>query len=494
MPTQHIALALFLVLLAIGVIILISILIIVKRRIARRKSRIGRTAYHPCGYGLPKVWKSNIEKKINATIKIRTEPQVFGAHYAENDNVYTASGEVTFLYRAKTVDQFLILKQAILSLDPTLEAPPLRDIRDFLLTARHHLMYPPPCRDYIEEYCQLYLWARHDLNPFGELEYKRFCELQTNLLEVVNRTSSWPVYSSSGSATNPTISHHTTFSPEQSSSSLSKLHKRTQLNFKMKFPSFLFKATQEQHTQQPRTVHKTVLATPTTTNTTTIPTSASSSLTTHIPLSTITSSAATVTATVTTASTFPIHHQSRVVKVLSKKTSRQNHSLHLKRFSSSSSASSPAAASASSHLTHRKKHEFSMECEALTNTDKHHHDTTAITDTVHATTTTHHLLLTNGDAMIDNHDDDHQIDTMKTMPTLTTIGHHQQHHQHRRDSCDSDGSQTALIHLDEQPPIMNSVVRNYPLKNDAYIMIMPPTDMKQSIRFNKGMENEGVNC
>ncbi|CAH8542749.1 unnamed protein product [Heterobilharzia americana] len=126
MPTQHIALALFLVLLAIGAIIIISILIVVKRRIARRKSRIGRTTYTPCGQGLPKVWKSNIEKKINATIKVRTEPQVFGPHYVENYNMYISNGEVTFLHRAKTLDQFLVLKQAILSVDPTLEAPPLR--------------------------------------------------------------------------------------------------------------------------------------------------------------------------------------------------------------------------------------------------------------------------------------------------------------------------------------------------------------------------------
>ncbi|XP_018645125.1 hypothetical protein Smp_158090 [Schistosoma mansoni] len=171
MPAQHIALALFLVLLAIGVIILISILVIVKRRIARRKSRIGRTTYNSCGHGLPKVWKSNIEKKINGTVKIRTEPQVFGLHYSENYDVYTSA------------------EQAILSLDPTLEAPPLRDIRDFLLTARHNIMNPPPSRDYIEEYCQLYLWARHDLNPFGESEYRRFCELQTNLLEITGQPS-----------------------------------------------------------------------------------------------------------------------------------------------------------------------------------------------------------------------------------------------------------------------------------------------------------------
>lgn len=55
MSGQTIALSLFLVLVAIGAIILIGIFIVIKRSIARRKSRIGRIVYTPVGNGAPKV-------------------------------------------------------------------------------------------------------------------------------------------------------------------------------------------------------------------------------------------------------------------------------------------------------------------------------------------------------------------------------------------------------------------------------------------------------
>ncbi|CAH8558830.1 unnamed protein product [Schistosoma guineensis] len=438
MPTQHIALALFLVLLAIGVIILISILVIVKRRIARRKSRIGRTTYNSCGHGLPKVWKSNIEKKINGTVKIRTEPQVFGPHYSENYNVYTSTGEVTFLYRAKTVDQFLMLKQAILSLDSTLEAPPLRDIRDFLLTARHNVMNPPPSRDHIEEYCQLYLWARHDLNPFGESEYKRFCELQTNLLEIVNRTKPWPVYSSGGT---------NTFG-QSSSEQSSKIHKRNHSNFKINFPSFLFKATEH---SKLRVVHSSASVT---TVTTTIP-SSSSPLTT-----TITTSIALSTPTLSSPST-SIVNQSRPTRVKVLSRTGQPSGLNLKRLS---------------HSTHRKKHELlvsSSEHETLTKNSHLIHPSHVFTNDVIGEIDSSVDLL-------------NKIDRMETKTGSCS---------HRRDSCQSDGSQTALIDLEPVIVVNPSKTLSQPSRqiklSESYI-IQP--DIKNLTRFNKGMENEAVNC
>uniref|UniRef100_A0A095BTK2 Uncharacterized protein n=1 Tax=Schistosoma haematobium TaxID=6185 RepID=A0A095BTK2_SCHHA len=409
MPTQHIALALFLVLLAIGVIILISILVIVKRRIARRKSRIGRTTYNSCGHGLPKVWKSNIEKKINGTVKIRTEPQVFGPHYSENYDVYTSTGEVTFLYRAKTVDQFLMLKQAILSLDSTLEAPPLRDIRDFLLTARHNVMNPPPSRDHIEEYCQL-----------------------------VNRTKPWPVYSSGGT---------NTFG-QSSSEQSSKIHKRNHSNFKINFPSFLFKATEH---SKLRVVHSSASVT---TITTTIP-SSSSPLTT-----TITSSIALSTPTLSSPST-SIVNQSRPTRVKVLSRTGQPSGLNLKRLS---------------HSTHRKKHELlvsSSEHETLTKNSHLIHPSHVFTNDVIGEIDSSVDLL-------------NKIDRMETKTGSCS---------HRRDSCQSDGSQTALIDLEPVIVVNPSKTLSQPSRqiklSESYI-IQP--DIKNLTRFNKGMENEAVNC
>ncbi|CAL8068918.1 unnamed protein product [Calicophoron daubneyi] len=96
---------------------------------------------------------------------------------------------MTFLYRAKTVDEFLKLKRSIMQLCPDLEAPPIRGILAFLMAARDQAMYPPASRDRIEEYCRLYLSARHDINPFGEADYRKFCELQASLMELVSRAA-----------------------------------------------------------------------------------------------------------------------------------------------------------------------------------------------------------------------------------------------------------------------------------------------------------------
>ncbi|VDP93960.1 unnamed protein product [Echinostoma caproni] len=184
MHTQHIALALFLILVTVGIIVVLSIFIVVKRRITRRKSRVERNTYTPCGHGLSKVWRENLERSINATVRVRTEPRTFGAHYEENFNRYCTEDKITYLYRAKAVDEFLKLKKSILQLCPDLEAPPIRGIQAFLLTARDHAMSPPASRDRIEEYCRLYLWARHDLEPFGEEEYNKLCALQKVLMEL----------------------------------------------------------------------------------------------------------------------------------------------------------------------------------------------------------------------------------------------------------------------------------------------------------------------
>ncbi|KAF6775890.1 hypothetical protein AHF37_04476 [Paragonimus kellicotti] len=189
MQAQYIALAWFLILITVGVIVLLSTVIVVKRRVSRRKSRIDRAVYTPCGFGLSKVWKEAVEKRLNSTVRVRTEPRVFGTHYSENFDAYLKDKRVTFLFRAKAVDEFLELKERILSICPDLEAPSIRGIHAFLLTARDHAMSPPAPRELIEEYCKLYLWARHDLNPFGEAEYLKLSQLQSELMKYVSRAA-----------------------------------------------------------------------------------------------------------------------------------------------------------------------------------------------------------------------------------------------------------------------------------------------------------------
>ncbi|KAG5451865.1 hypothetical protein CSKR_111241 [Clonorchis sinensis] len=189
MQTQYIALAWFLILVTVGVIVVLSIAIVVKRRVARRKSRIDRGVYTPYGYGLSKIWKERVERHLNGTVRVRTEPRVFGTHYSESFDMYQNNKQVGFLYRAKAVDEFLKLKESILAICPGMEAPPIRGIHAFLMTARDDAMNPPAPRERIEEYCRLYLWARHDLDPFGEDEYKKLCEVQNHLMAHVARAA-----------------------------------------------------------------------------------------------------------------------------------------------------------------------------------------------------------------------------------------------------------------------------------------------------------------
>ncbi|TGZ58760.1 hypothetical protein CRM22_009464 [Opisthorchis felineus] len=189
MQTQYIALAWFLILVTVGVIVVLSIAIVVKRRVARRKSRIDRGVYTPYGYGLSKIWKERVERHLNGTVRVRTEPRVFGTHYSESFDVYQNNKQVGFLYRAKAVDEFLKLKESILAICPGMEAPPIRGIHAFLMTARDDAMNPPAPRERIEEYCRLYLWARHDLDPFGEAEYKKLCDVQNHLMAHVARAA-----------------------------------------------------------------------------------------------------------------------------------------------------------------------------------------------------------------------------------------------------------------------------------------------------------------
>ncbi|OON18934.1 hypothetical protein X801_05205, partial [Opisthorchis viverrini] len=154
-----------------GVIVVLSIAIVVKRRVARRKSRIDRGVYTPYGYGLSKIWKERVERHLNGTVRVRTEPRVFGTHYSESFDMYQNN------------------KESILAICPGMEAPPIRGIHAFLMTARDDAMNPPAPRERIEEYCRLYLWARHDLDPFGEAEYKKLCEVQSHLMAHVARAA-----------------------------------------------------------------------------------------------------------------------------------------------------------------------------------------------------------------------------------------------------------------------------------------------------------------
>ncbi|KAM3174694.1 hypothetical protein ACTXT7_010045 [Hymenolepis weldensis] len=139
---------------------------IIKRSIARRKSRIGRVVYTPVGNGAPKV---------------RTEPRVFcpSKSSLQNDtsesninwSLMPSLGNLGFQFRAKTVDLFIDLKEKIVELYPYFEAPPVRSIRDFLMSARSEAMLPKPSRELVESYCELYNRARHDPGAYTDVDY-----------------------------------------------------------------------------------------------------------------------------------------------------------------------------------------------------------------------------------------------------------------------------------------------------------------------------------
>uniref|UniRef100_A0A0X3PLQ2 NICE-3 protein n=1 Tax=Schistocephalus solidus TaxID=70667 RepID=A0A0X3PLQ2_SCHSO len=162
MSGQTIALSWFLILLAIGAIIFLSVIIVVKRSISRRKGRIGKIIYTPCGHGAPNIWKDLVHKKINATVEVRTEPRVLGPMSSDGLCSNPTNQVLGFRFRAKTVDLFVDLKESILLSFPDLEAPPIRNIRDFLMAARMKAMHPTAPRDIVDSYCKLYMRARHD--------------------------------------------------------------------------------------------------------------------------------------------------------------------------------------------------------------------------------------------------------------------------------------------------------------------------------------------
>ncbi|VUZ45428.1 unnamed protein product, partial [Hymenolepis diminuta] len=189
---QTIALSLFLVLVAIGAIILIGIFIVIKRSIARRKSRIGRIVYTPVGNGAPKFWKQLINSQINSTVKVRTEPRVFCPSKSNLQND-ASERNLGFQFRAKTVDLFIDLKEKIMELYPYFEAPPVRSIRDFLMSACSEAMLPKPNRELVESYCELYNRARHDPGAYTDVDYLRFLEIHDQLLKSVVVETDIPV-------------------------------------------------------------------------------------------------------------------------------------------------------------------------------------------------------------------------------------------------------------------------------------------------------------
>uniref|UniRef100_A0A0V0J307 Uncharacterized protein C1orf43 homolog n=2 Tax=Schistocephalus solidus TaxID=70667 RepID=A0A0V0J307_SCHSO len=217
MSGQTIALSWFLILLAIGAIIFLSVIIVVKRSISRRKGRIGKIIYTPCGHGAPNIWKDLVHKKINATVEVRTEPRVLGPMSSDGLCSNPTNQVLGFRFRAKTVDLFVDLKESILLSFPDLEAPPIRNIRDFLMAARMKAMHPTAPRDIVDSYCKLYMRARHDPGPYTEADYFTFVDLHDQLIKRVIRKDAAPCKPSKS------ISRATSSKSEPSDVKLAKL-------------------------------------------------------------------------------------------------------------------------------------------------------------------------------------------------------------------------------------------------------------------------------
>ncbi|CAH8542732.1 unnamed protein product [Heterobilharzia americana] len=333
-------------------------------------------------------------------------------------------------------------------------------------------MNPPPSRDRIEEYCQLYLWARHDLNPFGESEYTRFCELQSILLEYIEQKckdsirllhqtnkikviveSSFDLYNHQTKATkilrkrngskvnypgsSPTYCVTRSAIGQLTSEQPVKVHKRSHSNFKINFPSFLFKATEH---SQPRIV------VPSTSTTVTTLTTISASL----------SSPSSLQRTSV--------QQSRPTRV--KVLSRTGQG------SSSSGGGSGLNLKRLSHSAHRKKHGL------------------LVSPPDNETST---ILQSNDPSHVFTNDIIGELDSNADLLLVSKGDINGTSILRRRDSCQSDGSQTALIDL--EPVIASpksSIQSSRPIIKHTDSYNQP--DSRSSIRYNKGMENEGVNC
>ncbi|KAL7061575.1 hypothetical protein AAHC03_0707 [Spirometra sp. Aus1] len=124
------------------------------------------------------MWKDLVNKKINATVEVRTEPRILGPTSSDGLCPNPTNQVLGFRFRAKTVDLFV---------DLNLEAPPIRNIRDFLMAARAKAMHPTAPRDMVDSYCKLYMRARHDPGPYTESDYFTFVDLHDQLIKRVIR-------------------------------------------------------------------------------------------------------------------------------------------------------------------------------------------------------------------------------------------------------------------------------------------------------------------
>lgn len=118
------------------------------------------------------------------TVKIRPEPRVFYSSNSDRQND-TAGRNLGFQFRANTVDLFVDLKEKILASYPLFEAPPVRGIKDFLLSASSQSMNPKPDSHLVETYCEFYNRARYDPGPYTDVDYLRFLEIHDQLLKAV---------------------------------------------------------------------------------------------------------------------------------------------------------------------------------------------------------------------------------------------------------------------------------------------------------------------
>ncbi|VDO10659.1 unnamed protein product [Rodentolepis nana] len=197
MPGQTIALSLFLVLVAIGSNILIGIFIVIKRSIARRKSRIGRIVYTAIGSGAPKVWI--FKHNVGVYIVLETVNNF--------PNKFDSKGNLGFQFRAKTVDLFIDLKEKILKSYPHFEAPPVRSIRDFLMSASSEAVLPKPNQELVEAYCELYNRARHDPGAYTDVDYLKFLEIHDQFLKSVVVKADTPIVVDSPSKSSSLRAH-----------------------------------------------------------------------------------------------------------------------------------------------------------------------------------------------------------------------------------------------------------------------------------------------
>lgn len=192
------------IIIGLGALTFVLLFIFAKRQIMRYALRNRRGPHIPIGHNAKKIFKREIERRIELIPRILTEPQLMD----EDPRFIVAPGHQipVHYYRFKAVDMVKLLgmsltqwklyvfcersvvnhlffvEKEIKQQDPCLTRHPNENLRAYLLSTLAATLNGSGQR-LIHQYCDLYEHARHDPSYFGEEEYKAYHRLYMKLMD-----------------------------------------------------------------------------------------------------------------------------------------------------------------------------------------------------------------------------------------------------------------------------------------------------------------------